>query len=395
MSVHFLLPGIAFPHLRRSGAVLFALLWVAAAPGPVQAAGPETAAGVRVEGPGEAPHLFFACCDQGMAAAQKLFADRAVMTGLQALHAGLAVAVPDASAERAQLVQRLNAAGIPVVAWIELPCDGTYINAGDVPQTKAAVAAFEQWSDRYGLHWQGVGLDIEPNFSELGRLRGHPWRMVRLLASRYVDRARVFRARSSYAELIRQLHARGYRVQTYQLPFIVAEREEHSTLIERLLGVVDVRGDEEAIMLYTSMVPEVGAGIIRVLGPDAQAIAIGSTMGDPSAGPRGRPLDWDTFSRDLLVAAHFTRTVGVYDLEGCVQQGFLERLRSMDWHPSVVIPAAKVRRAQQRAGAVRAIVRIGTWLPAIAAVGILWLVAAFWLWRAHRRLVRLRLESRR
>ena len=353
--------------LRFGRAAAGFLLWTASA---AHAAG--TATELRIQGPGQEPQLFFACCDKGMAAAQKLLGDPAVIAQLKALDAGLAVALPSFDPQHAALVRALNAAGIPVIAGIQVPEDGPYVNAGDIPQTRAAVAAFESWTAQNGLRWQAVGLDIEPNFAELGRLRQHPWQLTRLLLSRYFDRGRVMRARAAYAELIRQLQQRGFEVQTDQLPLIVAERTEHSTVLERLLGIVDVRGNLEALMLYTSYAPkDVGAGIIAALGPGAQAIAVGSTEG-----PRGIALDWNEFSRDVLVAAHFTRTVGVYNLEGCVQQGFLPRLEAMDWKQTVVIPAGELEKARRREALACALVWLGTWLPAIMAVfamaGLLW-----------------------
>ena len=345
--------------------------------------------GKSVQGPGTQPALFFACCDHGIVAADQLFSLPAVIPTLEKLHATLVVAVSDFSPERAQLVRRLNEAGIPLIAWVELPGEGTYVNAGNTEQSRAAFSEFEQWSQQNGLHWRGVGLDIEPNFQEFARLRGHPWTLARLLMRRYFDRSRVMRARDAYGHLIGDLRARGYFVQTYQLPFIVAERREHSTLLERLLGIVDVRGDQEALMVYTSYAPEVGAGMIWTLGPQAQALAVGVTEGDPTAGPRGVPLDWQDFSRDLIVAAHFSSTVGVYNLEGCVKQGFLDRLQTMDWGQTVLIPPTMVRRARWMSRAARGAIWVGTWLPAIFSVFIV-LLAGTWFWWRRRRLVRLK-----
>jgi hypothetical protein len=85
------------------------------------------------------------------------------------------------------------------------------------------------------------------------------------------------------------------------------------------------------------------------LGRGAEGIAIGST---DAAG--GEALDWHAFSRDLIVASHFSKTVGVYNLEGCVRQGFLPRLVSFDWRQTVVIPAATVARAERMGRVVRA-----------------------------------------
>lgn len=362
--------------LRRAAAAV--LVWAAGAGFAARAA---AEAGVLVPGPGQEPQLFFACCDQGIAAAQKLLGDPRVIAELQELHAGVAVTLPDYSAERAALVRALNAAGIPAIAGIGAPDAGGYINAGDFSQARAAVAGLEEWSERNGLRWEAVGLDIEPNFAELGRLRGHPWQLTRVLVSRYFERGRVMRARAEYAGLIRQLQESGYRVETVQLPLIVAEREEHSTVLERLLGIVDVRGNQEAVMVYTSFAPaDVGAGMIWTLGPDAQAVAVGSTEG-----PRGLALDWEQFSQDLIVAAHFTHTVGVYNLEGCVEQGFLARLESLDWKQAVVIPASEVAKARRREQMACAAVWLGTWLPGIVAGFVVAAVVLLWFGRRRRK----------
>jgi hypothetical protein len=343
-------------------------------------------AGIVVQGSGEQPRLFFACCDQGVAAMQSLFANPGVISDLKDLHASLALAVPDLSAERAQIVHQLNAAGIPLVAWIELANEqGIYLNADDASQAAAAFANFEKWTAHYGLRWQGVGLDIEPNLNQLVSLKGRKWRLAGLLAARYFDRARVYRAREAYGHLIRQLQLRGYTVQTYQMPLVIADRRAHTTLLERLLGIVDVRGNEEVLMLYSSFVPNLGAGLIWAFGREAQAIAIGNTQADPSAGARGIPLNWEEFSRDLIVASHFSHIVGVYNLEGCVKQGFLGPLKTMNWSQSVLIPADSIRQARKMRGVISTLLLIGAMLPVILAAFLLMLTGLIWRWRKSRK----------
>jgi hypothetical protein len=70
------------------------------------------------------------------------------------------------------------------------------------------------------------------------------------------------------------------------------------------------------------------------LQPGAQAVGVEST-GDGSDIP-GHPqvsaLDWEEFSRDLLLARRWCDDLLIYNLEGCVQQGFLARIRSFDWN---------------------------------------------------------------
>lgn len=340
-------------------------------------------AGVRVQGPAVTPQLMFACCDQGAGQMQSLFADPRVIADLKELHAGLAVAIPDFSPERAEFVRRLNQAGIPAIAWLLLPKEqGVYFNVENAPAAATYFAAFDAWSRSQGLRWDGVGLDLEPNFSELAALKGHGWQLITTLLWRAVDGRRMLRARQEYSALISNIRSRGYFVQTYQLPYLPVERKAHSSLPDRLLGTVDVRGDQEVLMLYTSYARPLGAAIIWTLGTDAQAISIGITAGDPGANPA--PLNWSEFSRDLIVAGHFSHLIGVYDLEGCVVHGFLPRLKTMDWSQSVTIPADAIRRADRRRRMLELILWISSHLLFLVVVLLLAIVSIAWRWRIRR-----------
>jgi hypothetical protein len=331
-----------------------------------------SSAGIRVQGPGVPPHLGFACCEHGIEQMQSLFDDQYVINDLRELHAEVAIPTLDFSAERAAVVRRLNQTGIPVIAWMMLSKEeGFYLNADNAPEAAARVAAFEKWSSDNGLKWAGVGLDIEPNFAELAALKTHRWRLITILLRRSLNSDRIAGARQEYSELIGQLQKRGYPVQTYQMPYIPAERSVHSTLLDRLLGTVDVRGNQEYLMLYTSFARQVGAGMIWSIGRSAQAIAIGSTDGDSAAGSGAGPLNWDEFSRDLIVASHFSHQIGVYDLEGCVGQGFLSRLKTFDWSQSVTIPADALQKADHLHRALQLVLWIGDHLLYLAAILLL------------------------
>lgn len=134
-------------------------------------------------------------------------------------------------------------------------------------------------------------------------------------------------------------------------------------------------------MLYTSDARPIGAAMIWSLGRNAQAIAIGSTAGEGQAGSGNGPLDWDEFHRDLIVASHFSRTIGIYNLEGCIRQGFLQRLQTMDWSQSVIIPSASVTRAEW----VGRIFRVTLW-TASHLVYFLFAAVVFLVWLiSHRR----------
>jgi hypothetical protein len=302
-----------------------------------------TAGAVHITGnPTRRPRIVFACCESSGEADdfRPLFSNPAVISNLKELRAGVAVAIVDLSSGRANAVSRLNEAGIPVTAWLLLPKkQGYYMNSDNAQEAAARFGDFERWTAEYRLRWDAVGLDIEPDIREFEAMKNETaWRLFWYLVRRSFNGRQVASAREAYAGLIRNIQASGYTVETYQLPFIVTEREARSSLLERLLGIVDVRGNVESVMLYTSFSTSVGSAMIWKFGPEAQAITVGVTGGTSG-------LDWAQLSRDLIVAGHFTNFVGVYSLEGCLQHGFLKRLVAMDWDQTVVIPAATVRKA--------------------------------------------------
>ena len=372
---------------RRLYSSLVQFLFVAVLNG-VCFASADTSTAIRVQGSGVPPHLTFACCERGIAEMQSLFADPGLILSLHKLQATVAIPILDFTAPRAEVVRHLYREGIPIVAWIVLPKEqGYYLTADNEAEAATWVDSFEQWTRQQGLHWAAVGLDIEPNVADLAQLRGHPWRLFSKLLGRSMDAGRIRRARKAYSTLIDSIRARGYVVQTYQMPYIPAERRVHSTLLDRLLGTVYARGDEDYVMLYTSNARPVGAGMIWSLGPGDQGIVIGSTDGDGVPGSGNGPLDWNEFSRDLIVASHFTERIGVYDLEGCVRQGFLTPLLTVDWNGSVEIPAASIQRARRFGVLIRSALWIGSNLSYLIPSAFFLIVICIW-WR--RRVARKR-----
>ena len=354
--------------LRKLVILLFATLVLAASARAL-------ASDVTVQNRGREarPELIFAC-DRPTSELSGLFTPQ-LIADLQRLNAGVALSTEDLSPERARIVRELNGAGIPMTAWIALPkSEGYYVNASNAAQTAVWFDQFDHWTAANDLHWQAVGLDIEPTLNEYGALMGHKGQLVRLMLRRAFDGERVRRAREQYSALIQHMQSRGYYVQTYQLMFIADERRAHSTLLERLFGIVDVRGNEEVLMLYSSFNHAAGAGILWQYGPDAQTIAVGSTAasGDPAADAKFPPLSWNEFARDLIVARHFSKRVGVYSLEGCVRQGFFPRLQTMDWNEAVTIPGKVVAKAAR----VRRVVFAALWVGSHIVYFVLVFLAA-------------------
>jgi hypothetical protein len=330
------------------------------------------------------PRLTFAC-ELDPARLTDLFSDASVIADLQALDARVALMLSDFSSERAGVVRKLNAAGIPVIGIPLMPYeDGYFFTVENASRARARYDEWKAWTARHELVWHGVGLDIEPEARVFEQLMERPWGVVPLLVRRLGGLDRVLSAREAYAALIDRIRADGYPVENYQFPLIADERRVESTLLQRLLGLADVTTDREVWMLYTSVIPVIGAGLLWSYGPEAPAIAVGTTGGGPDipGHPEIPALDWDETARDLRLARHWSDDIYIHSLEGCVRQGFLPRLRTFDWQPVATAPPGT-----GMASGLRRVLRGVLWTSAhpgrVAAVAAA-AAASVWAWRRWR-----------
>jgi hypothetical protein len=308
---------------------------------------------------------------------QDLFADPPVLEALLALGAGVSLGLLDLSPGRAAVVRQLNEAGVPVTAWLLLPKEqGYWFNADNAPLATACYARFRAWTAEHGLRWAGVGVDVEPDFAEMQQLLGSErWRLLPRLLRRAFDGERVRRAQASYAALLAQMRADGYRVETYQFPFIVDERRAGSTLLQRLFGLVDLQADREVLMLYTSFTPGFGPALLWSYAPDAQGIGVGLTGSGVEPEGTAALLSWGEFARDLRLAGQWCDEVFVYSLEGCVHQGFVTRLEGFAWDRPVTPP----RSGAQKVTGVRRMVQAILWASAHPTLVVLGVFGLVWL----------------
>ena len=297
------------------------------------------------------PRLTFACeLDPGRLA--DLFAGSAVLDDLLSLGGRVALMCSDLSDERAGVVRRLNAAGVAVVGIPLLPlAEGYYFTSDNAEGAAARFGEWLAWTRRHLLVWDGVGLDIEPDARFYLQIMDRPWGLAPMLLPRLLDRSRPARAQAAYRDVVERIHAEGWLVENYQFPLIADERWAGSTLLQRL-ALVDVATDREVWMLYSSFMRSLGPGLIWAYGPEATAIAVGTTGGGPDipGSPQMPALTWDELARDLRLARRFSDQILIHSLEGCVWQGFLTRLRSFDWsnvaeRPAGAPAASAVRRA--------------------------------------------------
>ena len=292
------------------------------------------------------PELTF-FCELEQEALQELFSDPGVIENFVALGASVSMGILDLSPERAEIVRQLNSAGIPLIGWLLLPKEeGYWFNLSNGPQAVARYMDFKVWTLENKLQWRGIGIDVEPDIREMeGLMQG---RMAALypIARRVLGSRALNDARATYWNLVYQMRMDGYRVDSYHFPFIIDERKAGASLLQRVAGLFDLPSDREVLMLYTSMIRPYGPGVLWSYAPEAESVGVGVTGGGVQMEGVGeiRPLDWVEFSRDLRLARRQTDDIHVFSLEGCVQQGFLERLGTFDWDGPVTLPLDQARK---------------------------------------------------
>jgi len=331
------------------------------------------------------PHLTF-FCELESPELEALFNTQGLIDTLKDLEAGISLGILDLSPQRAHIVQRLNQAEIPVTAWLLLPKEqGYWFNLDNFEQARERYSQFKAWTQEFGLVWKAVGLDIEPDIRFLDNMRQNPMRGYWYLLRRAFNRERGQQGRQAYQLLANQIRRDGFFVESYQIPFIVDERRAESTLLQRLLGVVDLKVDREVLMLYTSFVRPHGEGYLWSYGFDAQAIGVGSTGGGVNLEgiANTRPLNWPELHRDLLLAFQHTDYLYIFSLEGCVQQDFLPLIAQMNWEQKPHIPVQSARDIERW----RRLAYYGLWVanrPWVPAFVLLTLLLA-WNRRQHKR----------
>ena len=301
-----------------------------------------------------------------------------VIPALQALPAAVSLGIIDLSEARANAVRRLNQAGIPVTAWLLLPKqDGYWFNLENITAAERRWIDFSAWSDRHQLKWAAVGLDIEPDLNTLRQFSSQPWRTAFSLVKRLLGRQTWQARRERYMRLAGQIRAAGWRLESYQFPVILEERQGRSNLLLRLLGLVDLPVDNEVLMLYSSFFPKFGAALLASYLPQAGAVGIGVTGGGiiVEGTVSDLPLTWEAFERDLRLTAAANRPAYIFSLEGCVWRGWLPRLLAFDWQqPAPPLPPGIRKVNWARRGAAAALFLLSRPLLILLGLAAAWLL---------------------
>lgn len=269
---------------------------------------------------------------------QEMLAHDSLLDELVLHSHGLAVAMIDLTDGLAEVIRQLNTHGIYTVAWLLLPMDdGCWFNAQNYPQAIEHYRAFRAWAYEHRLHIDAVGMDIKPPIQDVKRvLQRRLWEITWRLAH---DNVLYPTACMAYSALAEEIRRDGYPLHTYQLPVVADDRRAGTTLMQRMLDVVDIPSDVEVFMCFSSLPVEnlqddMGGSLIMSYRSATDSIAIGSvgtTSVHDGIGEKLLPLSWESFQRDLLLAARYTDTLYVFSLEGCVESGFLPNIARMDW----------------------------------------------------------------
>lgn len=267
-----------------------------------------------------------------------LFEDRFVLDDLKTLNAAVSLGILDLSPERAEVVRKMNLLNIPVIAWLLLPKDqGYWFNLENYPYAIARYEDFKIWSRENDLRWAGIGLDIEPDYNQMEAFHTHAPRFYVDAFKRLNDHLAYDQAMLAYTGLVHQAHADGFEVEAYHIPQITDDRKAGSNVLQRLVGLVDVPVDREVLMLYSSFSPSKGHALLAEYASETDSVGIGNTGGGVQIeGWDEEPyLTWEDFSTDLRLAWQTGKPVHIFSLEGCVRQGFLDRLITFDWNQAV------------------------------------------------------------
>ncbi len=306
------------------------------------------------------PELTFAC-ELETDKLITLFENDTVIRKLVGLNARISLGLLDLSEERAQVVQKLNRSGIPVTAWLLLPKEeGYWLNLDNAGPATRRYVEFRKWTLENNLDWASIGLDIEPDINLIHQLTASRIKGIFQLLGKLFSLRRDSAAVSTYIALITQIRMDGYSIESYQIPFIVDEREIGSSLLRKTLGLVDLPVDREILMLYSSITKKHDPGLLWSYAPEAHGIGVGSTGGGVVIEGYGElgAITKEELARDLLLAYQHTNQIFIFSLEGCVKNNLLEMLNHFNWNADVKIP----KRSAFWVGTMRIIGQIFAWI---------------------------------
>jgi len=252
----------------------------------------------------------------------RLFEDRFVLDDLKSLSAGVSLAMLDFSDERAEAIRLLHKLGIPVIAWLMLTKeDGYWLTLENSDQALARYADFKQWSGRKKLEWTGIGLWIK-------EFEGNE----KLLLSGKAKSKNFQPANEKFQQLAGQIRQDGYRLEIYQQAIKEHARPSGMRVVDKMESRLTIPADRQVDLLFPNLHRDQHRLSLWRYLDNSQAIGLGA-IGSGALFPELEhidPLSWQEFTQVLRLAAASGKPIYVFNLEGCAQLGYLDRLTTFD-----------------------------------------------------------------
>lgn len=263
---------------------------------------------------------------------QKLFSDTTLIPDLKKLNAEIRMGMLDLSPERAEVLKRLNEAGIPVVAWLLLPKEkGYWFHSGNSKDAFERYYEIKKWAEDAGIKFSGIGIDLELDMNDLELIKTSKFKLLRKVVGRLYKKKAFLEAKAQYEKLIAAIRQDGFSIESYYVPFIGYESEQGRTALQQASGFMDLKTDKDIPMLYTSFMGN-AYGALKVMAIDdkLEFVAIGSTGGgfDPSL----PSMTWEDLAYDLRLASKTAREIHIFCLEAAVEKGFIPQLMDFDFN---------------------------------------------------------------
>ena len=302
-----------------------------------------------------------------------LFADTSLIRELIDMNISLRIGLHDFRDERTRTIQKLNKAGVPLVAWLLLPEeDGYWFNMHNGEKAEKRYDDFVLWTANNNLKWEAIGIDIELDMNDAKLAISHPWKLAWKVYKRLYDNKSLKKGKEQYQKLISRMRDDGYKVESYIIPFVYEERLKGLTSFQKLMGIVDIETDSEIPMLYTSAMGN--PGIISIYCTDGNPVALGSTGGGVNIeGIELQSLKWDQLKRDLLIASKLTDEIHIFCLETSVQKGYLDSIRNLDFTQEAPDISLEIEKQKKMNGIIHFILFILNY-PLLLTIVILTLI---------------------
>ncbi|MEH0155443.1 hypothetical protein V6R21_14950 [Limibacter armeniacum] len=265
----------------------------------------------------------------------KVLLDDESIKQLVRLKAGIKMGLTDLSDSRAEVVQKLNKAGIPVTAWLLLPKkDGYWMNAYNHELSKQRYRDFATWSAKHKLEWDNIGLSFESYASDQRVINKSFMTVTKVFFKRILTAESQYDGDNNYLNLMHSIRRDGHKREVYLTPYELDSRTAQSEAWHNLNGTMKVASDREVPIFFNHFSDNAEHALAQhiVYGQNSNysfpAVIVGSFN---EKKPLSKELNKQPFTLEHLYQHfHIARAkdteVWAYGLEGAIQESILPKI---------------------------------------------------------------------